>query len=92
MAIAYITGGATGIGAAAVRKFAAGGAAVAVFDINRDAVEALAAEGHDGAIRFYETDVRDRQAVRPSPRAGTEERAPVWETLWAALTFAVPVR
>lgn len=32
----------------------------------------------------------DAVVLRPSPRAGTEERAPVWETLWAALTFAVP--
>ena len=32
----------------------------------------------------------DAVVLRPSPLAGTEERAPVWETLWAALTFAVP--
>lgn len=76
MVIAYITGGATGIGAAAVRKFAAGGAAIAVFDINREAVEALAAEGHDGAIRFYQTDVRDRRAVRRSIAAAAEELGP----------------
>ena len=76
MAIAYITGGATGIGAAAVRKFAAGGAAVAVFDINEDAVEALAAEGHAGAIRFYATDVRDRRAVRRSVAAAAAEMGP----------------
>jgi NAD(P)-dependent dehydrogenase (short-subunit alcohol dehydrogenase family) len=31
----YITGGATGIGAASVRKFAANGFDVAVFDIHR---------------------------------------------------------
>ncbi len=34
----------------------------------------------------------DAVVLRPSPIAGTEERAPVWETLWAALTFAVPAR
>ncbi|MGA9432847.1 MAG: DUF4198 domain-containing protein [Roseobacter sp.] len=34
----------------------------------------------------------DAVVLRPSARAGTEDRAPVWETLWAALTFAVPLR
>lgn len=32
----------------------------------------------------------DAVVLRPSPRAGTSDTAPLWETLWAALTFAVP--
>lgn len=32
----------------------------------------------------------DAVVLRPSPEAGTSETAPVWETLWAALTFSVP--
>ncbi|WP_262386545.1 hypothetical protein ROLI_021450 [Roseobacter fucihabitans] len=32
----------------------------------------------------------DAVVLRASPQAGTSEQAPVWETLWAALTFAVP--
>lgn len=32
----------------------------------------------------------DAVVLRPSDAAGSSERAPVWETLWAALTFAVP--
>lgn len=32
----------------------------------------------------------DAVVLRPSPEAGTSESAPVWETLWAALTFSVP--
>lgn len=32
----------------------------------------------------------DAVVLRPSPLAETGERAPVWESLWAALTFAVP--
>lgn len=32
----------------------------------------------------------DAVVLRPSPRAGNSETAPLWETLWAALTFAVP--
>ncbi len=32
----------------------------------------------------------DAVVLRPADAAGTSETAPVWETLWAALTFAVP--
>jgi len=69
MASVFITGGATGIGAASVRKFAADGFDVAVFDINADAVQQLASEGHSGSISYFETDVRQRDAVRASVAA-----------------------
>lgn len=32
----------------------------------------------------------DAVVLRPSPLAGSSETAPLWETLWAALTFKVP--
>lgn len=32
----------------------------------------------------------DAVVLRPSPEAGSTENAPVWETLWAGLTFGVP--
>lgn len=32
----------------------------------------------------------DAVVLRPAAGAGSDEKAPVWETLWAALTFAVP--
>lgn len=32
----------------------------------------------------------DAVVLRPGPLAGRTENAPVWETLWAALTFSVP--
>ncbi|MGB3245525.1 MAG: DUF4198 domain-containing protein [Sulfitobacter sp.] len=32
----------------------------------------------------------DAVVLRPAADAGSTENAPVWETLWAALTFAVP--
>jgi hypothetical protein len=32
----------------------------------------------------------DAVVLLPSARAGTEENAPVWESYWAGLTFAVP--
>lgn len=34
----------------------------------------------------------DAVVLRPSPTAGSSEDAPLWETYWAALTFAVPDR
>ena len=34
----------------------------------------------------------DAVVLRPAEGAGSSETAPVWETLWAALTFAVPSR
>lgn len=34
----------------------------------------------------------DAVILRPSAQAGSSETAPVWETLWAALTFYVPDR
>ncbi|WP_051953130.1 SDR family NAD(P)-dependent oxidoreductase [Xenophilus azovorans] len=63
---AVVTGGARGIGAAAARRFAAEGRAVAVLDVNRAQGEALAAalEGTGGApARFYDCDVADADAV-----------------------------
>ncbi len=63
--VAVVTGGARGIGAAAVRKFAALGHAVAALDVNRDAGEALAAElrGQGASVRFHACDVSDAAAV-----------------------------
>ncbi|MDA0337152.1 MAG: SDR family NAD(P)-dependent oxidoreductase [bacterium] len=76
MASVYITGGATGIGAATVRKFAALGHDVAVFDINERAVLALAAEGHSGTVTFFQTDVRDRANVRQAIAAAAIHGGP----------------
>lgn len=76
MSTVYITGGATGIGAATVRKFASHGADVAVFDINQEAVEALADEIDSGSVTYFETDVRDRKAVRHSVAAAAEDLGP----------------
>jgi NAD(P)-dependent dehydrogenase (short-subunit alcohol dehydrogenase family) len=48
--VAIVTGGASGIGAATVRRLAAEGARVAVADINADAADRLAGELGDAAI------------------------------------------
>jgi 2-keto-3-deoxy-L-fuconate dehydrogenase len=76
MPTVYITGGATGIGAATVRKFASNSNDVAVFDINREAVETLAADVDSGSVTFFETDVRNRKAVRQSIAAAAKKLGP----------------
>jgi len=48
-----ITGGATGIGAATVRKFASEGYSVAVLDINSESGAALAADPTGAPSNFF---------------------------------------
>lgn len=57
---AVVTGGASGLGAATARRLAEQGARVAIFDINAEAGEALAAE--IGGT-FHHVDVTSEQAV-----------------------------
>lgn len=42
------------------------------------------------AVTSGHTYLFDAVVLRPAASAGTAEDAPVWETLWAALTFSVP--
>jgi 2-keto-3-deoxy-L-fuconate dehydrogenase len=76
MPTVYITGGATGIGAATVRKFASNGDDVAVFDVNEEAVEKLAGEVDSGSVTFFQTDVRSRDAVKASIADAARELGP----------------
>jgi NAD(P)-dependent dehydrogenase (short-subunit alcohol dehydrogenase family) len=69
-ASALITGGASGLGAATVRRLAAAGARVVIADLNREAGEALAGEVGPGA-HFVATDVTSDAAVRAAVTAVT---------------------
>lgn len=62
--VAVVTGGASGIGAATVRRFHAEGAAVIVADLNAELGEALVAELGAERAQFQQTDVADEQAVQ----------------------------
>jgi len=66
--VAVITGGASGIGEATVRRFAAEGARVVIADVNAERGQKLAAElGDRGA--YARTDVRDEAQVRAAVQA-----------------------
>ena len=60
---ALVTGGASGLGAATVRRLAGAGAQVVIADLNAQAGEALAAELGDTA-RFVATDVTSEDSMR----------------------------
>ena len=62
--VALITGAASGIGAASARRFAAEGAAIAGFDLNKPSDDAWAGVAeHAPATSFHELDVRDEAAI-----------------------------
>lgn len=71
-----VTGGASGIGAATVRRFAAEGAEVCILDIDLPAAEALAAELGDGHFAL-QLDVRMEPAVEQVAAAVLER----WEAV-----------
>ncbi len=62
---AIVTGGGSGIGLAISKRLAADGAAVAIFDLNGDAADAVAAEieGDGGRATGLAVDVSDRPGV-----------------------------
>ncbi len=72
MPLAIITGGATGIGAAAVKKYASEGYDAALLDLNKEESLTLCQEEHPGSIAFFETDVRDRKKVEASVASAVE--------------------
>ena len=61
--VAVITGGASGLGAATARLFAGAGAQLALFDLNAEAGNALAAECGTHGL-FVETDVTNSEVVQ----------------------------
>ena len=69
--VALITGGASGIGAATVRRMAEEGAQVMICDIQVEPGEALAKELGE-TVQFRATDVRDSSQVDPD--IGIERR------------------
>ncbi|MDR9489895.1 MAG: SDR family NAD(P)-dependent oxidoreductase, partial [Spiribacter sp.] len=58
-----ITGGASGIGEAAVRKVLSEGGKAVIADLNEEKGQALVAELGQDRVRYVNTDVVDTQAV-----------------------------
>ncbi len=62
-----VTGGGSGLGAACVRRFVAGGGRAVIADVQKEAGEALAAE-LGPKVRFVETDVTNRASAERALR------------------------
>jgi 3-hydroxyacyl-CoA dehydrogenase / 3-hydroxy-2-methylbutyryl-CoA dehydrogenase len=73
---ALVAGGASGLGAATVRRLVAGGAHVVIADLNEDGGRALARELGDRAT-FVATDVTDEAAVAAAARAAAGQPVPL---------------
>ncbi|MEM1202880.1 MAG: SDR family NAD(P)-dependent oxidoreductase [Acidobacteriota bacterium] len=69
--VALVSGGASGLGEATIRRLAAAGARVVIADLNAERGEALAEELGDGA-RFALTNVADADAVARAVDVATE--------------------
>jgi NAD(P)-dependent dehydrogenase (short-subunit alcohol dehydrogenase family) len=67
----FISGGASGLGAACARRFNAGGARVVIADVNADAGERFAVELGPNA-RFAYTDVTDEASVQRAVELGVD--------------------
>lgn len=72
----FVSGGATGIGEALVRAFAAQGSRTAFVDIDVQAGQALAAELGD-AVHFAPCDITDTPAYQAAIRAAADRFGPV---------------
>ncbi|KAF2140043.1 uncharacterized protein K452DRAFT_253801 [Aplosporella prunicola CBS 121167] len=86
-----ISGASSGLGAATARTLHAGGASVALLDLNADGGEALARELNNGArgrARFFETDVTDSESIAAAVEAvaawARESDAPIGGVLAGA--------
>lgn len=76
--VAIVTGGAGGIGAAISRRFAAEGAIVAVFDINKDAAEAVVAgiRAEGGSAAAFAVDLTSQDSVVAAVAAAEQQLGP----------------
>jgi NAD(P)-dependent dehydrogenase (short-subunit alcohol dehydrogenase family) len=73
----FVSGGASGIGAAFVAAFAAQGCRVAFVDVAREAGAALVEQLGDDRVRFTACDVRDIAALRAAIAAAAEAFGPI---------------
>ncbi len=74
-----VTGGGGGIGGATCQRFGAEGARVAVFDLNLDAAEKVAASIHSagGEAQAFRCDITDRASVNAAVAATEAQLGPI---------------
>ncbi len=74
-----ITGGGGGIGGATCKRFGADGARVAVFDLNQDAAEKVAAaiRAEGGKAQAFVCDITDRDSVNAAVQACEAQLGPI---------------
>ncbi|HVR51013.1 MAG TPA: 2-hydroxycyclohexanecarboxyl-CoA dehydrogenase [Pseudorhodoferax sp.] len=77
--VVVVTGGGGGIGGASCRRFAREGAKVAVFDLNREAAEAVAAQIREagGQAQAVRCDITDRASVDQAVAATVQALGPI---------------
>lgn len=77
--IVIVTGGGGGIGSAICRRFAEDGAVVAVFDINKDAAESVAAGIRDsgGKASAFAVDLTSQESVNAAVASVEQQLGPV---------------
>jgi 2-hydroxycyclohexanecarboxyl-CoA dehydrogenase len=77
--VVIVTGGAGGIGAAICRRFGEAGSQVAVFDINRDAAETVAAGIREagGRASAFAVDLTSQESVNAAVAAAEQQLGPI---------------
>ena len=77
--VVIVTGGGGGIGSAICRRFADDGAVVAVFDINTDAAETVAAgiRASGGKASAFAVDLTNQESVNAAVTAAEQELGPI---------------
>ena len=75
--VVVVTGGASGIGAAIVRRLAAEGAQVALFDVNESAAETMVSAG-EGKVTFFHADITNLKAVEVAVDGVESQLGPIW--------------
>lgn len=77
--VVIVTGGGGGIGSAICRRFAEDGSVVAVFDINKDAAESVAAGIRDagGKAAAFAVDLTSQESVIGAVAAAEQQLGPI---------------
>ncbi len=75
--VVIVTGGASGIGAAIVKRLGREGARIALFDINPEAGEAMAG-ACEGEVQFFQVDITSMDTVESAVDAVENQLGPVW--------------